>query len=465
MVCPMMSPESDGKTFHIIVIWIVNWISKPQRLLWIIRRGLFERLASGTLMCDPMADDLSKECTATQTSHDESCSLDDWLSQCQNVVCIHVIIRVYHWGWQEQRLPQMFAGLVGHHGCWISSPFMIKDIWVQLPKSAKTRVSISCLRNNPSWTYMNFKSSLICLGLTKQNFNIATSLIDIVPMDHAKADLRDPISTPNWGAQTGAAFSVNATGSIKANPKVVLDVLLNTSEWPRWNNFVPHVSIINASGSSEDVQRLSPGTLFKEHVDMAGRGRSTIVKMKLLMTVCEEIKESSRDGYRVVWLGKGYPDWLLRSERVHEIFQTNGTGETTYHVYETFSGPLAWAVKVLFGKTLVKRFQQWNGELKCFAERDWLCVWSRSVSSNVYDVFKTFEAQLDKTMLTWSSLDEHVRVIEANPPLCQDEVSFSNAGADLLHHIESHFRHLLICFRVHTSGKEFSIAFCTVPRS
>ena len=189
-------------------------------------------------------------------------------------------------------------------------------------------------------------------------------------MDHAEADLTAPIPTPHWGAQTGTAFSVTATASVNAKPKVVLDVLLDTSNWPHWNNFVPRVTITDGSGSSEDVQRLRSGTLFKEHVDMAGRGRSTIVKMKLLMTICEEIKESPRDGFRVVWLGKGYPDWLLRSERVHEIVQTNGTAETTYNVYETFSGPLAWAVKVFVGKTLVKRFQQWNGELKCFAERD-----------------------------------------------------------------------------------------------
>ena len=79
-----------------------------------------------------------------------------------------------------------------------------------------------------------------------------------------------------------------------------------------------------------------------------------------------------------MWLGKRYPDWALRSERVHEIYRTSdggdgegesgGGGETVYDVYETFSGPLAWFVRVFVGKALVRRFGQWNGELKGFVE-------------------------------------------------------------------------------------------------
>ena len=85
------------------------------------------------------------------------------------------------------------------------------------------------------------------------------------------------------------------------------------------------------------------------------------------MTALDELDE----GYRVVWLGKGYPSWLLRSERVHLISLNDGGEEVgaTYDVFETFSGPLAWAVKLFVGKTLVRRFRQWNEELKNYVER------------------------------------------------------------------------------------------------
>ncbi|CAF9942112.1 hypothetical protein IMSHALPRED_003207 [Imshaugia aleurites] len=183
-----------------------------------------------------------------------------------------------------------------------------------------------------------------------------------------KSNLTPPIPTPHWGSQSGASFTVRATTTISARPQSVLDALLNTSSWPEWNNFVPRASLTNPPKDSNNPTRLLPGTKFTEHVDMAGRGRSTIVKMKLLMTVLDEMNEPGKNGFKVVWLGKGYPDWALRSERVHEIYEEDGGGGTVYDVYETFSGPLAWAVKFFVGGTLVKRFGQWNGELKEFVE-------------------------------------------------------------------------------------------------
>lgn len=101
---------------------------------------------------------------------------------------------------------------------------------------------------------------------------------------------------------------------------------------------------------------------------MFGNGRSSgLVKRKLLMTTLKSNSEVGREQYTVVWLGKGYPDWTLRSERVHEVSQDDD-GTVVYHVYETFSGPLPRLVKIFVGKALVKRFGQWNDELRAFVE-------------------------------------------------------------------------------------------------
>ena len=97
---------------------------------------------------------------------------------------------------------------------------------------------------------------------------------------------------------------------------------------------------------------------------MYGSGRSSgLIKMKLLMTTMEELEQNTDRGYKVVWLGQGYPDWALRSERVHIISRIED-GTSAYEVWETFSGPLAFLVRLFVGKTLVKRFRQWNQELK-----------------------------------------------------------------------------------------------------
>ena len=182
------------------------------------------------------------------------------------------------------------------------------------------------------------------------------------------AELIPPVPTPHWGAQSGASFTIRAVTTIRAPPQPVLDTLLETSTWPQWNNFVPRASLLDPAKDSNEFNRLKPGTLFKEHVDMAGRGRSTVVKMRLLMTILDEMHEPNKKGFKVVWLGKGYPDWALRSERVHEVYEATETGRTIYNVYETFSGPLAWVVKFFVGATLVDRFGQWNEELRAFAE-------------------------------------------------------------------------------------------------
>ncbi|KAL8798151.1 MAG: hypothetical protein Q9182_006902 [Xanthomendoza sp. 2 TL-2023] len=188
----------------------------------------------------------------------------------------------------------------------------------------------------------------------------------------AHADLlRSPLPTPKWGSQAGSAFTVRAVVSINATPTAVLDSLLDTTQYPVWNKFVPKVDFPDLAPSDTSLPkgRLGPDILFIEHVDMFGQGKpSGLVKMKLLMTTLKETNEhNGSKSFEAVWLGKAYPDWALRSERVHAI-SCDKNGVTTYDVWETFSGPLAVLVRLFVGTTLVKRFKQWNEELRDYTE-------------------------------------------------------------------------------------------------
>lgn len=176
--------------------------------------------------------------------------------------------------------------------------------------------------------------------------------------------LRSPLPTPYWGSQTGSAFTVRAVTTIRATPTEVLESLVDTSKYPAWNNFVPKVDLPSSSHG-----RLGADVLFTEHVDMFGQGKpSGLVTMTLLMTTLQEKDEhNGSKSFEVVWLGKAYPSWALRSERVHKI-SCDDQGISTYDVWETFSGPLAVLVRLLVGNTLVKRFKQWNEELKDHTE-------------------------------------------------------------------------------------------------
>ncbi|KAL9104302.1 MAG: hypothetical protein Q9163_000743 [Psora crenata] len=189
--------------------------------------------------------------------------------------------------------------------------------------------------------------------------------------DDTQSTLTAPIATPHWGSQTGSAFSIRATTTtIHASSESVLEILLNTNNYPRWNDFVPRVKVENSpgdDGSPASDGRLRQGVLFTEYVDMFGQGKpSGIIRIRLLMSTLKGL-EDKRKGFRVAWLGKGFPDWALRCERVHEIVEEK-EGEVIYDVWETFSGPLAILIKIFVGKVLVRRFAQWNRDLKSFAE-------------------------------------------------------------------------------------------------
>ena len=184
------------------------------------------------------------------------------------------------------------------------------------------------------------------------------------PKDAEAHLLRSPLPTPRWGSQTGSAFTVRAVATTRATPTEVLDSLVDTSKYPVWNNFVPKIDLPSSSHG-----RLAADVLFTEHVDMFGQGKpSGLVKVTLLMTTLQEKDEhNGSKSFEVVWLSKTYPSWALRSERVHKI-SCDDQGITTYDVWETFSGPLAILVRLFVGSALVKRFKQWNEELRDYTE-------------------------------------------------------------------------------------------------
>lgn len=68
---------------------------------------------------------------------------------------------------------------------------------------------------------------------------------------------------------------------------------------------------------------------------MLGQGKpSGLVKVTLPMTTLQEKDEyNGSKSFEVVWLGKAYPSWALRSERVHNI-SCDDQGITTYDVWE-----------------------------------------------------------------------------------------------------------------------------------
>ena len=129
-----------------------------------------------------------------------------------------------------------------------------------------------------------------------------------------EASILPPIKTPHWGQQSSlfGAFAVHASNTIQAPADRIISALLETANWPHWNLFVPSADTDLPAGLSG---RLSPGTFFTEHVDMSGKGKASRLQKMWMMSeeaiAPTEENKSRGKGYRVVWVGKQFPDWAL----------------------------------------------------------------------------------------------------------------------------------------------------------
>lgn len=206
-----------------------------------------------------------------------------------------------------------------------------------------------------------------------------------------------PLATPNFTAKEGL-FTIKSKTRIIAPPNAVLDILRDTTTWPKWNTFVPKVTVkysppedgddgapsqgrrsaSEECGQSETSAPLAP---FSKHgrssmplltVDTKFTEHTTLQDTDIVITVLEHLPGPLL-GYRIAWRSTSYPKWSLHSERVHELVPVDGGICTECTDWETFGGPLAHAVKLFVGGKLVKGFGDWSAGLKRFAEERTKC--------------------------------------------------------------------------------------------
>jgi hypothetical protein len=152
------------------------------------------------------------------------------------------------------------------------------------------------------------------------------------------------------------------------------------------------------SGDSHAAnEELSPilqlGTKITFHIDMdaessfssspassPSKKTSILQKMPFIVTVFDPPDPATKKKGRVVWVGDstaqgGYSPWLLRTERTHEIYDEDanadaGVRSVQVKTWEYETGPLAYAVRQLYGQRLQVLFEDWVKNLKDFVERE-----------------------------------------------------------------------------------------------
>jgi hypothetical protein len=181
------------------------------------------------------------------------------------------------------------------------------------------------------------------------------------------------------------SFTILSRISISAPPATVFSAVLDVKNWGEWNSFVPFAEVqaplapvpglpfLVALGEKDNWLRLGSKMTGRVNIDgkpMADIGPVAALRATpMLVTVIEVIdpeKEDGRKGYRICWRYDARNEWLLRTERVQEVVETERGCE--YVTWETFGGWMGAAVRLAVGRKLRERFEDWGRDLKDFCE-------------------------------------------------------------------------------------------------
>ena len=127
---------------------------------------------------------------------------------------------------------------------------------------------------------------------------------------------------------------------------------------------MPSVVILNRSSDhSDNAEKLGIGTdmRFKVYMKPGGSATSSLLQVTVL----------DSEAGKICWKFTGAPSWLLRAERVHDITH-NEDGTCEYRTWETFAGPMAYIIRLIYGNVLQERFNDWGNDLKRYVEEEWL---------------------------------------------------------------------------------------------
>lgn len=186
-----------------------------------------------------------------------------------------------------------------------------------------------------------------------------------------------------------SSISIPCPEGSDISSKTVWDALTDTSTYPKWNRFVPRVTIREQpdDNGDRDGSNLPPilqlGTRFTFHANMdaptttSAKDAASSQKLHatyLVITELDPPDPATKKPGRIVWASDtaakgGYSAWQLYYERVHEIAEIDddGRGRTVEVTnWENQTGVLAHAVKRMFGSKIQTSFEVWVEDLKSF---------------------------------------------------------------------------------------------------
>ena len=167
-------------------------------------------------------------------------------------------------------------------------------------------------------------------------------------------------------------ISVHKEVRIKAPAADVWAKLVDTTTWPEWNSFVSQAELLDTTSSarSNRPQVFTLGSRRRFIVNMNGFKQSLIQKVTIF-----EIPSDGTTGpkiYRISWAIQNYPRYIFNTLRYNEIeeMESSDGPMCIYRTGEDQSGPMAYFVKLAFGKNVERGITNWANDLKAASEAD-----------------------------------------------------------------------------------------------
>ncbi|KAA1470125.1 hypothetical protein DENSPDRAFT_835847 [Dentipellis sp. KUC8613] len=151
---------------------------------------------------------------------------------------------------------------------------------------------------------------------------------------------------------------------IDAPRQRVWEILLDFPAYGEWNPFVRSQTIVDASKRPLADQTVAEGQwLYMGTVHIPPTMDDTVSSSSTM----ELITHVDHDAYRVAWVYKSLPRWLLNAERWQTLSEVNG--KTRYETREVFGGPVAYILKFFMQQGLRDAFRAMAEALKARAEQ------------------------------------------------------------------------------------------------
>ncbi|KAF1822996.1 uncharacterized protein K489DRAFT_380391 [Dissoconium aciculare CBS 342.82] len=187
----------------------------------------------------------------------------------------------------------------------------------------------------------------------------------------------DPAHTgprPTHHIPNGGKWSLYASTTIPTPPKYVYDALVNVQEWKDWNTYIPHVRITKHPKAHHRSLKMEAGTSMTFTVAITPE---ETLQMRAACTYCEKLKTrddgrlshaSQNNITRIRWsmdnANSMLPGFVMKTERVNEIIETEDANVTRYRTWQAFGGLQAKSYQKKYGEPLKGKFVDWCEDLK-----------------------------------------------------------------------------------------------------